>query len=1131
MTFNVVSDDFPIPTDGLLGLDFFKKFSSIINYDNFSLSLNNNNIKICVPISNHMGCSTTIIPARSEVYRIVPNLILKEDAVVFNEEVAKGIFVAGSIISKNLPIIRILNINTESVVIKDIKVKHKPLSAFSISDQTKIVKNKKMLELIKTNISLIPENTKDKLMKLVDEYSDVFYNSFSNDRLTVNNFYKQELRLNDPTPVYVRNYKIPHAQKKEIQDQVEKLKNNGIIEESYSNYNSPIILVPKKPIPGSEKKRWRLVVDFRQLNKKLLNDVFPIPRIDDILDQLGRAKWFSVLDLQSGFHQIELDQYSRDYTAFSSNLGSYRFTRVPFGLKIAPNSFARMMQMAFAGLPPDTAFLYMDDIIVIGCSEDHHLENLKNVFEAARKRNLKLNPEKCIFFRKEVTYLGHKCTDKGIQVDDTKYDIIKNYPVPKDANEVKRFVAFCNYYRRFVKNFANISNCLNQLTRKKQPFIWTNECQKAFDTLRTILVNPPILQYPNFGKPFILSTDASDKACGAVLSQTNGSIDLPVAYASKGFTVGESKKSTIEKELTAIHWAIKYFRPYLYGQEFVVKTDHKPLVYLYSLKNPSSKLTRMRLDLDEYNYIIEYIKGKDNVGADALSRLSTNDLKSLREENVQILNVQTRSMAKRGTNNNNNVNDGENKLNNSILADTNKQPKVYEVLDNTLVIGIPYVRFFKNDHNLRIMINSKNKKLASKVVEVFNSKGMLVLEQALSELEILCNNIKIKNIKIYLDDEIFKYIKVVQLKELGCQKLKNLNIIICSTTRKIVDELKQKEIISKFHNDPITGGHSGIRRTLMKIKSMYTWKNLRNQVIDFINSCEKCKLNKHSKQTKSPLVITDTPQLPFDIVQVDTVGPLPSTEDGFKYALTMQCQLTKYIVTAAIKDKEAKSIAKAIYENFILLYGPMKILISDKGTEYVNKVVRELTDMLGIERRISTAYHHETVGSIERNHRELNVYFRIYLGAEMVEWHKWLSVYTFCYNTTPNITHSFTPYELIFGKKVNLKESFGNIVEPLYNVEDFNKETKYRLQLARNRAKKYIENAKAKQKIQYDKKSKELNLEIGDLIKITNPAGHKMDSCYLGPFTVTEILSDNNVQIKDKLNNYKIIHKNRILKY
>lgn len=319
--------------------------------------------------------------------------------------------------------------------------------------------------------------------------------------------------------------------------------------------------MPKKSSSGE--KKWRLVIDFRKINSKLIGDKFPLRRIDDILDQLGRSKWFSVIDLISGFHQIPLEEESPNITSFSTDSGSYRFTRLPFGLSISPNSFSRMMSIAFSGITPDRAFVYMDDLIVLGCSVNHHLENLKKVFQTCRKYNLKLNPEKCLFFRKDVTYLGHKITDNGILPDESKYDVIYKYPVPDSPEAVKRFVAFCNYYRRFIPNFAELSHPLNKLTRKKAIFLWTKECQDSFEKLKQTLISPQILQYPDFTKTFIVTTDASNVACGADLSQNFNGQDLPISYASRSFTKGEANKSTIEKELTAIHWAVNHFSPYL----------------------------------------------------------------------------------------------------------------------------------------------------------------------------------------------------------------------------------------------------------------------------------------------------------------------------------------------------------------------------------------------------------------------------------------------------------------------------------------------------------------------------------------------------------------------------------------
>lgn len=387
-------------------------------------------------------------------------------------------------------------------------------------------------------------NFSKSIIDLCLKYHDIF--TLEGDILSTNNFYTQKLNVTNSNAVYVKSYRMPHSQKAEVRHQVDNLLKNDLIEPSKSSYNSPILLVPKKST--SSEKKWRMCIDFRLLNKKLVPDKYPLPRMDDVLDNLGRAKWFSTLDLFSGFHQIPLDKSSRKFTSFITADGSFQFKVLPFGLNVAPNSFARMMALAFSGLKTATCFLYLDDIIVPGVSESHHIRNLELVFKTCQSHNLKLNPEKCYFLRSEVNYLGHICTDNGILPDSSKYDVIKNYPTPHDKDSARRFVAFMNYYNKFIPNFASLTHPLNKLLRKNSTFIWSAECNDSFKTLKNSLLNPPILQYPNFDEPFILTVDAAKYGVGAVLSQLTHGNDLPIALASKAFTKGELNKSTIEKK-------------------------------------------------------------------------------------------------------------------------------------------------------------------------------------------------------------------------------------------------------------------------------------------------------------------------------------------------------------------------------------------------------------------------------------------------------------------------------------------------------------------------------------------------------------------------------------------------------
>lgn len=363
-----------------------------------------------------------------------------------------------------------------------------------------------------------------KLLDLCTNYSDIFH--VDGDKSSTNNFYEQSLTLSDNEPVFTKNYRLPHTQKNEIKNQVNLLLENDLIELSASAYNSPIIIVPKKSVNGT--KKFRMCIDYRKLNKKIIPDKFPLPRIEEILEGLGRAKFFSIMDLHSGFLQISLSKESRPATAFSTDTGFYQWKVLPFGINIAPASFSRMMTIAFSGLPPQQAFIYMDDLIVIGISENQHLNNLKNVFDMCRKSNLKLNPDKCYFFKTEVTFLGHICTSEGLKPDPSKISTIIHYPRPQNRDEVTRFHAIANYYRRFIPNFSTISQPLTYLRKKRVAFNWTSKCEDAFNEIKAKLISAPILAYPDFTKQFRVTVDASHQGCGAVISQDFDGNDLPI---------------------------------------------------------------------------------------------------------------------------------------------------------------------------------------------------------------------------------------------------------------------------------------------------------------------------------------------------------------------------------------------------------------------------------------------------------------------------------------------------------------------------------------------------------------------------------------------------------------------------
>lgn len=1124
--FHVVQDDFNIPSNGILGKDFLKTNRCTMNYDNMTISFWHGNNELKIPIIHGTQSGNCIIPPRCEVFRIFKVTMDHETVFIDSQEICDGVSIAKCIVNSKTPLLRVINVTDEYKCIDNCKIKTESLNNYHVFSMDKVLSDGKRKENLKSLLrNQMPTEVEDKLMSLCLQYADIF--ALESDKMTVNNFYEQKLRLADDTPVFSKNYRLPHSQKDEIDRQVKNLLENDLIEPSRSNYNSPLILVPKKSM--NDKKSFRMCVDFRAVNKKLIADKFPLPRIDDILDNLGRAKYFSILDLFSGFHQVPLHVDSRDITSFSTDRGSYRWKVLPFGLNIAPNSFSRMMSIAFSGLSPQQSFIYVDDIIVIGCSVQHHLKNLKNVFDIFRKYNLKLNPQKCNFFKPEILFLGHKCTSKGLLPDDSKIETIQKYTVPNSKDEVKRFVAFANYYRRFIDNFASIAAPLNSLTRQKIHFKWDDQCQKAFDTIKSKLISPNLLQYPDFSKNFIITVDASKIGCGAVLSQNYNGHDMPIYFASRSFNKAEQKKPTIEQELMAIHFAITQFRPYVYGTEFLVRSDHRPLVYLFNIKDPSSKLTKIRLELSEYNFTVEYIKGKSNIVADALSRISIDELK---EVNKEIFAVTTRGMLQQNEYKQGKINtlpeEKEDENQNKML--------IYDKFSHEFNNKIAKIRtelLYSNNKltNLKINMYRKFKIILSVNIAIDNER--LRLDEILLRLEKEAVNHNIHKTEWPKDDVIFTICSIQKLKDHGMETLKNLEIILTDPIETVKDKDKKEKLMNVYHNDPILGGHCGRRRLYAKLRTKYFWKNMTKDIATFVNNCKKCNLNKVKPGNTEELFLTPTPIKPFDIVVIDTIGPLTESNLGNKYALTLMCDLTKYLVTIAIPEKSANTVARAIFENFIMVYGSMNALKSDLGTEFKNEVITELCKLFHIKLRFSTAYHHKTLGTVERNHRVFNEYLRAYIDENITDWDIYLRYFTFFHNTTTNTVfdNRFSPYELVFGKVATLPNEFlTKTIDPLYNIQNYTKEAKFRLQKSHKLAGELLEKHKARNKKFYDRYAKPLVIEVHDKVLIQKQPYDKHKSIYEGPYIVKSVDGCNVTVFDTVKKKNKTVHKNRIRK-
>lgn len=1024
---------------------------------------------------------------------------------------------------------------------------------------------------------------------LVERHNDLF--RLPEDKLGHTSIFSHKINTIDDVPIHTKQYRFPPIHRDEINKQVGELLDNDIISPSDSPYNSPLWIVPKKP-DSNGSKRWRMVIDYRALNEKTVGDAYPLPNITDILDQLGSSKYFSVLDLASGFHQIPMQESDAAKTAFSTPYGHYQFNRMPFGLKNAPATFQRLMDRVLTGLQGIEVFVYMDDIVVYARSLREHEIKFNKLAQRLRAANLHLQPDKCEFLRTEVTYLGHIISNDGVKPDPKKISAVKDFPTPKRAKNVKQFLGLAGYYRRFIPDFSKIAKPLTKLLKKNMTFVWEREQEEAFQRLRDALCSQPLLQYPDFTQPFVLTTDASGYAVGGVLSQGVIGKDLPVAYASRLLNPAEQNYSTIEKELLAIVHCVRHFRPYLYGRKFKLVTDHRPLVWLHSVKDPTSRLVRWRLKLAEYDYEVLYKAGKINANADALSR---NPTPSSQPHTVHVLPVDVSShcepgpsrirkkhqttindednghetVSDIGTSENDDGNGDETSVASSDgeeESDSVNQPRSSRE-HQQFILNETEDNFILRKDNLVVFV-TRNGTPCDKGATMLQDAGLLpqVKDAALGRAQVTKNNnrniisLVVKERQTdFIEPEVFNEAinsLLDVIRELGldtisvcrtsigrisyrkfhkqlCNTLAdtNVQVTVCSGDTNIPPADKRQDIIDENHSSAV-GGHKGVTKTYLRIKPKYSWPNMKKDVQNFIQKCRNCQLKKLVRvKTRQPMVLTDTPDAAFDKVSMDIMGPLPTTSSGNNYVLTIQDLLTKYSLAVPLRGASAIDVAEAFVNELVCVYGAPKAVLTDQGTHFLNSLVRAVAKKFRIKQYHTTAYRPQANGSIERSHHVLWEYLKQFVSSQQ-EWDECLKLACFSYNTSVHEATRYTPFELVYGRLARTPTSNPSISD--ITNESY---TEYlttlfsRLKDVQVAARQNLIRAKEKSKLYYDKRVNPEEFQVGDKVYLLRePNRGKLGDQYVGPYDVIETLANHNIKVKVGANKHRIVHEDKIRK-
>ena len=833
-----------------------------------------------------------------------------------------------------------------------------------------------------------------KIIELIRKYQDVFMATKWDIGCTT--LLKHKIKTRGD-PINIKPRRQPVNLESKIDEAIKNLRDNNIIKECNSPWNTPLICVWKK-----EKQDIRLCLDFRQLNLVTERPAFPMPNIAEILDKLGGAKYFTSIDLGNAYYQVELDEESKEKTAFSTKMGQFCFNRMPFGIAAAPGTFQELMLKVLKN--KDCTAVYLDDILIFTKSMEHHYEILEEVLKEIKDAGLRINPEKCHIQRKEVKFLGHIINGEGIQTDPAKTEAIKTFQQPKCIKNLRSFLGICNYYRRFIKGYAEKSRILEELCGKKEKkLVWTEKCQESFEGLKKALTTAPVLGFPDFSKEFILDTDASFDTIGAVLSQRNNDgYETVIAYGSHAMNSHEKGYCITRKELLAIHYFCQHFNHYLYGRRFTLRTDHKAITFMLKTKKPITTQFQTWINLlSSYDINLEYRKGSKHSNADMLSRNTCGTCTQCLLEHEQ----------------------------------------------------------------------PKQGKLTTRRINAVHAENESKWQK---------ENTEIENIK----EEVLRDISWKFIVENGIVKTKEGKIWI--------PEVRRKEMIKEIHS---ALSHAGFEKTISYIRCNYDMKNMKEIIRQTVRHCEACQKVKTVTTATKEETIKLSANEPFEKIYIDICGPLKETFRKKKYILAIIDQFSRYIVLSAIARQDEETIKNTIMNAWVLRFGAPREIHTDCGKVFQSETILQMAKSLGTIVQLSSPYHHNTNGIIERQFRTIREYINASLKERTnTDWAEILPEIEFTLNATTQKSIGRSPAEIVFGRKI-FREQFR-----LQNTEP-------------NNAEGDLENIATRR-----------SFNPGDDVLIVIENRTKDKDRYEGPYQVVRKIHDRRYLLRDKRG--KIIERN-----
>ena len=795
------------------------------------------------------------------------------------------------------------------------------------------------------------------------EFLDVFSHQES-DKLPPHREYDHKIKLQPgKEPPFGPLYGMSQGELHVLKNYLEENLSKGFIRASRSPAAAPVLFARK---PGGG---LRFCVDYRALNAMTVKDRYPLPLFRETLDRLSKAKIYTKIDIIAAFNKLRIAEGDEYKTAFRTRYGLYEYLVMPFGLCNAPSSFQHYINDNLREYLDIFCTAYIDDILIYSNNAKEHRDHVRKVLERLRAAGLQADIKKCEFHVEEVKYLGLVISTQGIRMDPEKVAAVRDWESPANVKDVQSFLGFANFYRRFIKGFSRIAGPLTKLTGKNNPFIWSADCQQAFDKIKDSFDLDLILMHYDPDKPVILETDSSDHVNAGIMSQYGDEgILRPIAFFSHKMSSAECNYEIYDKELLSIIRCFEEWRPELEGSSMPIQviTDHKNLEYFMSTKLLNRRQARWAEFLSRFNFVITYRPGSRGTKPDALTRRSGDLPQNGEDERILYRNQ-------------------------VVLKPHNLRLDATQIKNRySLVTPLPY-----------------------QPGSTTPARSIGVCQHSLDQL--------IE--KAYKHDPYPN--EIIQMIEQGIHKSRDITLAECEVLdgrlfyqkRLFVPDYDPLKLflVQRHHDDP-AAGHSGRSKTIELMLREYYWPGLYKYVSRYVKNCDTCQRIKPSRDKyQGRIKLLPAPEERWRDLSMDFVGELPNSE-GFNAILVVTDRLTKMRhLIPCHTTATATDTATMFFHYVFKLHGLPNSIVSDRGTQFVAEFWRSLCQLLGIQARLSTAYHPESDGQTERFNAVAEQYLRAYINYQQDDWSRWLPLAEFSANNQDSATTKLSPFAANYG--------------------------------------------------------------------------------------------------------------------